>query len=200
MNNFKYENLNFDCLTQQEIAFLLEDNKQLVNKIARRYFLVGGTIDDLIQEGMIGLFSAITHFSAQQNCSFKTFATLCIERNIQDAVKSANRLKNLPLNEFMEVTEDGKVKIMQENNTPQFVVLPSSDNSPEEEYISKSQAQEILENIKQKLSKAEQKVFNLYIEGVSISEISSVLNTTPKSVYNSISRIKQKLSFLKSLF
>ena len=194
-----YENINFDCLTQEEIAFLLEDNKQLVNQIARRYFLVGGTIDDLIQEGMIGLFSAITHFSKNQNCSFKTFATLCIERNIQDAIKSANRLKNLPLNEFMEVTEDGKVRISPENCESKFVFLPSSANSPEEEYISKKQAEEILKNINEKLSVKEQKVFSLYIDGVSISQIAQQLNATSKSVYNTIARIKQKLNFLKEI-
>ena len=192
-----YENINFDCLTQEEIAFLLEDNKQLVNKIARRYFLVGGTIDDLIQEGMIGLFSAITHYSQKQNCSFKTFATLCIERNIQDAIKSANRLKNQPLNEFMEVTEDGKVMLNPEANQSSFIFLPSDDNSPEEAYIIKQQHIEMQELINSKLSQFEQQVLHLYTEGFSILNISQELNSTPKSIYNAIARIKQKLNEFK---
>lgn len=193
-----YDNIDFDCLSQEEIAFLLEDNKQLVNRIARRYFLVGGTIDDLIQEGMIGLFSAITHFSKKQNCSFKTFANLCIERNIQDAIKSANRLKNLPLNEFMEVTEDGKVRLNSETNESKFMFLPSNDNSPEEEYILKQQNKELLEKINTKLSKFEQQVLYLYTEGFSISNISQNLKSTPKSIYNAIARIKQKLNNLNA--
>ena len=192
-----YESINFDCLTQEEIAFLLEDNKQLVNKIARRYFLVGGTIDDLIQEGMIGLFSAITHFSEKQNCSFKTFATLCIERNIQDAIKSANRLKNQPLNEFMEVTEDGKVMLNPETNQNSFIFIPSEENSPEEAYILKQQNLEMQKQINEKLSKFEQQVLKFYIEGYSISNISQKLNTTSKSIYNAIARIKQKLTEFK---
>ena len=193
-----YNSLDFSCLTQEEISWLLEDNKQLVNKIARRYFLVGGTTDDLIQEGMIGLFSAITKYSTKQNCSFKSFASLCIERNIQDAVKSANRQKNIPLNEFFEVTENGKVRLPQEDKTDKFVYLPATDKSPEEQYISKQQNQEMFEKINSKLSNFEKSVLVMYVDGVSISSISEVLKTSHKSIYNALARIKQKLSFLNN--
>ena len=191
-----YKQINFSCLTQDEISWILEDNKQLVNKIARRYFLVGGTIDDLIQEGMIGLFSAITHYSQSQNSNFKAFASLCIERNIQDAVKSANRQKNIPLNEFFEVTEDGKVHVPDNNHTDQFIYIPANEKSPEEQYISKQHNKEILAKINATLSAFERKVLKMYVDGVAIAQISQTLNITAKSVYNAISRIKQKLSFL----
>ena len=193
-----YNNLDFSCLTQEEIAWLLEDNKQLVNKIARRYFLVGGTTDDLIQEGMIGLFSAITNFSNKQNCSFKTFASLCIERNIQDAVKSANRQKNIPLNDFFEVSEDGKVHIPQENQTDKIVYLPAIESSPEEQYILKSQNNQLLQEINSKLSTLEKKILAMYVDGLSITNISQALKISHKSVYNALARIKQKLSFLNN--
>ena len=194
MKNF--EELDFEALTQEEISEILMEYKQLVSKISRRYFLVGGTLDDLVQEGMIGLFNAITHYSKNQNCSFKTFATLCIERSILDAIKSANRQKNIPLNEFLEVTEDGKINF---NNLEQdkFFYIPSTQNSPEEEFENKQEFQNLINEINNKLSKQEKEVFDYYIEGVSISDISSKLNLNTKSIYNTIARIKQKLNYLK---
>ncbi len=192
------EELDFSSLSQEDISEILVEYKQLVNKIARRYFLVGGTLDDIVQEGMIGLFNAITHYSKEQNCSFKTFATLCIERSILDAIKTANRQKNIPLNEFLEVTEDGKINFNSlDIENEKYLFIPSQDNSPEEEYINKQQLNLLLDEINTKLSKLEQQVFSYYIDGMSLTDISKNLNIPLKSVYNSIARIKQKLSYLK---
>lgn len=198
-NMKSFEELDFDTLSQEDISNILMEYKQLVNQIARRYFLVGGTQDDIVQEGMIGLFKAITTYSKEQNCSFKTFATLCIERSILDAIKSANRQKNIPLNEFFEVTEDGKINFNNtEVNSDKLFYIPANDNSLEDEYINKQQMELLLEEINQKLSKFEQKVFALYIEGISIEVIAQRFNKEVKSIYNAISRIKDKLSYLRN--
>ena len=192
------EELDFDTLSQEDISQILIEYKQLVISIARRYFLVGGTLDDIIQEGMIGLFSAITTYSKKQNCSFKTFATMCIERNILDAIRKASRQKNMPLNEFFEVTEDGKVKFStSENETDRLIYIPSNEDSLEDEYINRHEINSLMQEISEKLSKLEKSVLLFYIDGVNIEDIAKTLNKPTKSIYNCIARIKQKLSYLK---
>ena len=192
------EELDFETLSQEDISQILIQYKQLVNIIARRYFLVGGTLDDIMQEGMIGLFKAITTYSKNENCSFKTFASMCIERNILDAIKKANRQKNFPLKEYYEVTEDGKVNFSDtEEIVDRVAYIPSNEESLEDEYIYKQEVNSLMQEINSKLSSLEKKVFSLYIDGVSIEDIAKTLNITIKSVYNCISRIKQKLNYLK---
>lgn len=194
----KIEELDFNNLTEDEVSQLLIEYKQLVTIIARRYFLIGGTLDDIVQEGMIGLYSAIRNYSKQSNCSFKSFATICIERNIVDAIRRAGREKNIPLKEFYEVTEDGKVKFSQtQSSESKLIYIPANEGSLEDEYIYKQEVNTLLKEINEKLSPLERKVFSLYIDGVNIDNIAKTLKKETKSVYNCIARIKQKLSYLK---
>lgn len=165
--------------------------KDLVVKIARGYFIVGGDLEDLVQEGMIGLYKAIKGFSDDKETSFKTFAVLCIKHQIQTAIKHANTNKNRPLSSavsFQSFTENGTSENL--DFLPIALVL---QDSPEEKVIDKENFKNLGQKIKSHLSPLEFKVLKLYLQGYSYKEISSALNVSSKSIDNSLSRIKSKL-------
>lgn len=165
--------------------------KDLVVKIARGYFIVGGDLEDLVQEGMIGLYKAIKGFSDEKEASFKTFAVLCIKHQIQTAIKHANTNKNKPLSSavsFQSFTENGTSENL--DFLPIALVL---EDTPEEKIIDKENFKSLNEKIKSLLSPLEFKVLKLYLQGYSYKEISSVLAVSSKSIDNSLSRIKTKL-------
>ncbi len=202
-NNSILTNCATRGLTDEDISELIVNNKQLVNKIARRYFFVGAEPEDLIQEGMIGLFTAIISYSPEKNNNgFEFFAKKCIERKIQDAIKRNNRLKNSALNEFVEISEDGRLVARQAqteyDNEDMGIYIPSSAPSPEEEFYSKQKIKEIVSAINTVLSDYERKILQKFIDGLSISEIAEKENTSNKSVSNALARIKVKLNFLNN--
>ena len=165
--------------------------KDLVVKIARGYFIVGGDLEDLVQEGMIGLYKAVKNFSDEKEASFKTFAVLCIKHQIQTAIKAANTNKNKPLSSavsFQSFTENGTSENL--DFLPIDLVL---DSTPKEKIIDKENFKKINKKIKSHLSPLEFKVLKLYLQGYSYKEISASLNVTSKSIDNSLSRIKSKL-------
>lgn len=165
--------------------------KDLVVKIARGYFIVGGDLEDLVQEGMIGLYKAIKGFSDEKEASFKTFAVLCIKHQIQTAIKHANTNKNKPLSSavsFQSFTENGTSENL--DFLPIALIL---EDTPEEKIIDKENFKSLNEKIKSHLSPLEFKVLKLYLQGYSYKEISSVLAVSSKSIDNSLSRIKTKL-------
>ena len=176
---------------------LLGKYKSLANKIARRYFLAGQDEDDLYQEAMIGLFKAYQSFNINLNESFKSFASLCINRQIQSAVKSANRLKNKALNEHISLNNQGGVSLIdEEDGEVLYFVIPSKEQLPDDKLISKEQLSEIVSAIIQSLSTTEKKVLAQYLKGFSYQKIAETLNCSTKSIENSLYRIKQKLSHL----
>lgn len=158
---------------------LLTKYKFLAKAISRKYFLIGGEREDLAQEGMIGLYKAILSYSEEKG-SFKSFARLCVESQIQSAVKSANRKKHHALNSFLSIDEESTQMLLPQHTPEQFL----ADKEHQEERFRK---------INENLSSLEKKVLKLYLEGLSYSEISESLNITSKSVDNAISRIKIKL-------
>ena len=165
--------------------------KDLVVKIARGYFIVGGDLEDLVQEGMIGLYKAVKNFSDEKEASFKTFAVLCIKHQIQTAIKAANTNKNKPLSSavsFQSFTENGTSENL--DFLPIDLVL---DSTKEKKIIDKENFKNLNEKIKSHLSPLEFKVLKLYLQGYSYKEISASLNVTSKSIDNSLSRIKSKL-------
>ena len=174
---------------------LLIKYKSLASKIARSYFLTGGDIEDIIQEGMIGLYKAIMHFCKNKNASFTTFASICIKNQIQSAIKIASSDKNKALSSAMPITEqvddddeDGKIEI----------IIPSLSPSPDDEVIAKERLKEIATIIKSTLSDMEYKVLCLYLKGFNYDEISKASGLNKKSIDNALTRIKNKLSFLKN--
>ena len=168
---------------------LLEQYKSLVVKIARSYFILGGEMEDIVQEGMIGLYKAIKGYDNKKNASFKTFATMCIKHQIQSAIKKANAKKNAPLSNsvslqsFSENSDD-------EDFLPVNLIFQIS---PDEKIINREEYKTLLKNIKKMLSNKEMKVLKLYLKGYTYKEISNILKISEKSIDNSLSRIKTKL-------
>lgn len=173
---------------------LLYEYKPLVNKIARSYFLTGGDIEDLVQEGMIGLFKAIKNYQNDKNTSFKTYATTCIKNQIQTAVRIASSEKNMILSTALPIDQQD---FFDEEDDEIEIVIPSPLPKPDE----KIENQEIFKNTAKKiistLSKLELKILIFYLKGYNYSEIASQNQISKKSVDNALSRIKNKLLFLK---
>lgn len=179
---------------ESAVKSLLSSYKSLVNQIARSYFLTGGDIEDIVQEGMIGLYKAIMHYKDNKTASFKTFASTCIKNQIQSAVRVASAEKNKILSTALPIIdqingddEDDKVEI----------IFPSDLPSPDDKVIEKERICEIIKQIKATLSPMELKVLSLYLKGYNYNEISKIGGFSKKSIDNALTRIKNKLAFLK---
>lgn len=165
--------------------------KNIVRGKARPYFLVGADRDDLIQEGMIGLFKAIRDYSGEKNSSFRPFAEICITRQILTAIKQATRNKHKPLNSYdslyESVYDDGSEKQLLD------VIGASSELDPEELYIKREFHDAFMETVDRSLTDYERAVLERFLDGKSYSEIASELGHSVKSVDNALQRIRKKL-------
>lgn len=177
------------------VDFLLEKYKNLVRKKARALYLIGGDNDDLMQEGMIGLFKAIRDFQVEKESSFIWFANLCIERQLYNAVKGANRLKNSPLNSYisLDVPMGGDEITGETGQTLGDTLERRGISNPEDIVIDRERVGKIEEYIRKYLSSFEQDVVNLYIDGMNYQQIAQQLGKTSKSIDNALQRIKKKL-------
>lgn len=183
---------------ETSLELLLAKFKPLACKIARKYFLAGQDEEDLYQEAMIGLFKAEQSFNEAAGQDFKSFATLCINRQIQTAVKNSNRKKNKILNESISLNNQGGIDVYESDDEEQlYFIIPSSSPLPDDELIYKEKVNEIKNAIDQKLSTYERKVLSLYLKGLSYKEMGQFLEKETKSIENCLSRIKSKLSYLK---
>ncbi|MDD3221699.1 MAG: sigma-70 family RNA polymerase sigma factor [Clostridia bacterium] len=160
---------------------IMEKYKPLVIKKARSMFIIGGETEDLIQEGMIGLFKAVQEFNPEREVSFYSFAKLCIDRQIYSAITSAGRKKHSPLNGYISLSESEEIEGREQS-------------SPEEELIDREQAAIIREKLDEILSAFELSVLKLFLEGYSYAQIGSLLGKKEKSVDNALRRVKGKLS------
>lgn len=159
---------------------------QLVRACARPYFLAGGDSEDLIQEGMMGLLSAIRHYDPDREVQFKTYAEYCIKRRLLDAIKTASRFKHTPLNDYISFESPQ----FDENVAPSAYCL----RDPEELVIAREHVDEITNQIYGSLSRFEKKILDLYLEGMSYAEMSAQVKKSSKSVDNAVQRIRRKLS------
>ncbi len=187
----KYKNLTDEELAflaktdEQALELLLEKYKPMINSFARRYFLNSGDIDDLVQEGMIGVFKAITSFNGSS--SFSTYAYTCIKTNVITAVKRANRNKNKPLNNYISLSGA-------EGDDVDKSLLVSDENfDPEKNYIEMEAESELQDKIKQKLSDFEYKILVYYLQGFSYVDIGDKTGRNAKSIDNAVQRIRKKL-------
>lgn len=179
------------------VDYLMEKYKNLVRKKARALYLIGGDSDDLIQEGMIGLFKAIRDYQEEKESTFFGFANLCVERQLYNAVKGANRLKNSPLNSYVSL--DVPVNGGESGDGSQTLGETLEKNgisNPEDIVIDRERVGKIEACIRERLSQFEQTVVNLYVEGLNYQQIAEVLGRTPKSIDNALQRIKKKLGEL----
>lgn len=191
------EILALNAKAGDEIAMneLLIKYKSIVNKIARSYFLVGGDMEDIIQEGTIGLYKAILGFNPNRSTSFKTFAVVCIKHQIQTAIKIASSEKNKILSSALPIWEQSDGEEDYESRLE--IIIPSDLPSPDDSLIANENIRELKAKIKKSLSPLEVKVLNLYLKGYSYNEISDIGEISKKSIDNALTRIKNKLTFLK---
>lgn len=162
---------------------------RLVRACARPFFLAGGDSEDLIQEGMIGLLSAVRGFDAGKGVSFRTYAEVCIRNRLRSAMKSAARDKHTPLNTSVSLGDapfDGERGPYADPQGP-----PRVEN-PEDVIIDREERHRRIEALRSKLSRLERKVLELYLEGLSCGEIASRVGKPPKSVDNAVQRIRRK--------
>lgn len=171
--------------------YLLEKYKNLVRKKARSMYLVGGDNDDLIQEGMIGLYKAIRDFKGERNRFFSSFAELCVTRQLYTAVQASLRKKHRPLNSYISFDESGSDANMEEEAG--CISIHSSYQNPEELVIGKEKLELLQGEIENTLSLFEKSVLGMYLDGLSYKEISIKLGKSQKSIDNAVQRIRKKL-------
>lgn len=173
------------------IEVLFERYKNLVKKKAKAMYLAGGDSDDLIQEGMIGLYKAVRDFDENREASFKTFASMCINRQLITAVTASNRKKNMPLNTYVSfdlpayTDEDNEMRLVD-------VLKPETEQNPEKLLIDREYTEDFKEKLFESLSDFEKQVLKLYIEDKDYREIARIMNKTSKSIDNALQRIRSK--------
>lgn len=183
---------------QEAIEELLQVFKPKVIAICREYFLIGAEFDDLLQEGMIGLYKAINVYEETKNHNFSAFASLCIHRQLQNAVKNANRKKNSPLNSYLPIKYYDGSSSSEEDNVLKLVIV--DDNSDiEQNYIDKELNTIVISKVKDMLSKEQFFVLKMFLNGVSYSEIAKTMDITSKQVDNMLQAIKKKLKTIADI-
>lgn len=172
--------------------YIMDKYKHVVRKKAKAMYLLGGENDDLIQEGMIGLFKAVRDYDETQEASFYSFAELCISRQIYTAIKLSQRQKHMPLNSYISLYSQGEDN-EEDRQTPLIDQLQTlKDNNPEELFLDKEYFSVMEQELKQKLSDLESRVLHLHLMGEDYRSIARLLDKSPKSIDNALQRIKQK--------
>jgi len=173
------------------LEFLIGKYKNFVRAKARSYFLIGADREDIIQEGMIGLYKAIRDFRGDKLSSFKAFAELCITRQIITAIKTATRQKHIPLNSYVSL--DKPIYDEDSDRTLLDVISGVRVTDPEYLMVNREEYNDIELKMTEILSTLEWKVLMLYLEGKSYQEIANELNRHVKSIDNALQRVKRKL-------
>lgn len=171
--------------------YLLCKYKNFVRSKARSYFLIGADHEDIVQEGMIGLFKAIRDYQAERLSSFRAFAELCITRQIITAIKTATRQKHVPLNSYISLNKP--IYDEESDRTLMDVIVEGRAQNPEELIIGREDLVSIRDRVDQVLSSLEQDVLNAYLDGKSYQEIANKLGRHVKSIDNALQRVKRKL-------
>ena len=174
--------------------YIMDKYKNLVRKKAKSMYILGADNDDLIQEGMIGLFKAMRDYDSGRDASFYTFADLCISRQMYNAVQASGREKHIPLNSYVSLYTNMSETESEGNSTSLLSMLASeTENNPEEIVIDKENVAAIEAIIDKELSDFEKQVLDLYITGMTYSQIARVLGRDGKSTDNALQRLKAKL-------
>ena len=167
--------------------YIMEKYKNLVRKEANAMYLLGGETDDLIQEGMIGLFKAVQDFEEEQRASFSSFAALCIRRQIYSAIKASKRKKHSPLNFYVSLYETND-----EKETLIETVEPLEENNPEALFLGREYVELLKSRLEETLSDLENRVLYLHLLGTDYKTIARLLDKSPKTIDNALQRIKGK--------
>lgn len=202
MQNLYFPKEQFANLTDEELIemsrdgdkkalnYLIDKYTDIVNMKVSKYFIVGAERDDIMQEGLVGLFKAIKCYSKEKQSSFKTFANLCIERQLQTAIKSSNRQKHMPLNSYVSLN----MSAYDENeDTSLLEVLNSKTMEDPLDTITKKEYYKFVEDrMDESLSDFEKQVLHRFTQGESYSQIAEKLDMPVKSIDNAIQRIRKK--------
>ena len=176
------------------IDFIMNKYKNLVKSKAKSMYILGADKDDLIQEGMIGLFKAVRDYDSGRDASFFTFADLCISRQMYTAVQASRRQKHIPLNTYISLYATAKENAENEEDMALVNILAlKSEQSPEEMLIDKENVEQLEKTIEKELSSFEKQVLDLYLTGMRYTQIAKVLGRDEKSTDNALQRIKSKL-------
>ncbi len=193
--------MELEKLTDEELVFLAQKgDEKAVNMIARKYktlvsaithsyFLYGCDSEDLLQEGMIAVVSAINSYSG--GASFKNYATVCVRNRIFSLIKSFNNSKNKPLNNYISLSGDAD----SDNDKSDIIIAKSF--GPEETYLNQETLEEYNKMIEKTLSKLEYKILQLFLQGYSYEKIAKTLLKNEKSIDNALQRVRKKLAFLR---
>jgi len=198
------EEKKYQVLTDEEIVSLAQRGDRraseyittkympYVRNKSRAYFLVGGEVEDIMQEGLIGLYEAVKDYSADKQAAFKTFMDICVTRQIMTALKAASRQKHIPLNTYISLNKP----MYQEETDKSYIeiLVTAKQEDPEALLIDEEKTSEINIEIKRSLSDFEYQVLRLYLQGVSYVHIAKVLEKEEKAIDNAIQRIRKKLS------
>lgn len=202
--------IDFEKHTDEELILLFQDGeksveeyllnkyKNMVRKKAGSMYILGGDRDDLIQEGMIGLFKAMRDYDIGRDASFASFADLCVSRQMYTAVQAARRKKHAPLNTYVSLSGSGENEADSEKKARDILeAIPSLiEKNPEELVIDQENLELLQQKIEQELSSFEKQILDLYITGMTYSQIAKVLGRDEKSTDNGLSRVKIKLKKL----
>lgn len=196
--NYKFDDMEDEKIVElvhngnsEALDYLIHKFRQFVRVKARSYFLIGADREDIVQEGMIGLFKAIRDYKDDKSTSFKAFAELCVTRQIITAIKTATRQKHIPLNSYISL--DKPVFDEESDRTLMDMLTGSQALNPEELIISQEEFDSIELKMNELLSDLEREVLALYLDGQSYQEISDELNRHVKSIDNALQRVKRKL-------
>ena len=176
---------------KKALNYLLDKYTDVVSMKAGKYFIVGAEKEDIIQEGLIGLFKAIKSFNPEKQSSFKTFANLCVERQLQSAIKSSTRQKHMPLNSYLSLN----ISAYDENEDTSLLEVFETENTAEDplDIVTKKEYYNFVEDrVEETLSDFEKQVLHRYTNGESYTQIAERLNAPVKSVDNAIQRIRKK--------
>ena len=196
-------NQDFENMTDEQVVrlaqdadgaaleYLLNKYKNFVRTKARSYFLIGADHEDIVQEGMIGLYKAIRDYKEEKLSSFRAFAELCVTRQIITAIKTATRQKHIPLNSYISLNKP--IYDEESDRTLLDVITEDRPTNPEEMLINREDLSLIEGRIGQMLSELEKQVLVRYMEGKSYVEISAEMGRHVKSIDNALQRIKRKL-------
>jgi RNA polymerase sporulation-specific sigma factor len=173
------------------LEFLINKYKNFVKAKARAYFLVGADREDIVQEGMIGLYKSIRDYKGDKQSSFKAFAELCITRQMITAIKTATRQKHIPLNSYVSL--DKPIFDEESDRTLMDVIMEEKMLDPEEMLISREEYGDIEMKMEEILSDLERRVLSQYLDGRTYQEISEDLKRHVKSIDNALQRVKRKM-------
>lgn len=176
---------------KQIMDYLMDKYKHVVRSKASRMFILGADKDDLIQEGMIGLFKAVRDYDSGRDASFLTFADLCVSRQMYTAIQAANRKKHLPLNSYISLYKNSEDEILE----GQLIgaIRDFSEQNPEEILIDRENVEALQTIIDQELSTFERQVLELSMTGMGYIDIARLLGKDPKSTDNALNRVKTKI-------